>query len=822
MCIFGNRGRESLSDRILETMNPPTYCPQCNKEIPDKEEVSSIRDLLKQCGTLLKEGDAERAKEALESIQNVSFSHLYGKNCAVFSRSSGNEEADDLTSDIDNLFEGLVVRSRRDTSVVRLQLLYYHKYLIFESPESPNRADHIPPWGLDSLSVLELLRYLDPYSEDLRTKKRLLCVYDAIRERWWRRRVPADSPLREMDAADVEKLMFAIMEKGNEVLYFEPPPAAPCWLPNDEASAKINRRFLKHANANGSDKTRRQAIGYLEAPIPAPRLLEEGPFIRIVEMVLNLWYPEMASAKNPINADVICKAIRLVGLQRLKNISQIPENAIREFCFTIPFSLAIEPGDIALFLGTHPDMRLTDYDNEIRALLDEFDPELLAILWLQADSYNRNQIIYAFEKSDLRCARCNRRLPNKAERRWTGLTLEWLGHAGLFELYSREKSFCLCPEKDLGNSGDEQARWRRKRAKLVAAVVLKYPNLDRDRTHARDARFLLKTMTDLMNGKQLRNKTEGTLKRALRRFAEFGDKWLYDKKLEVPGQGEICLADMIDTPLFSDLLRPRSYDQYTGALGELVKMSRLLGQFIDPSQAKILYGSQYPIPRKAYDPDEAVWRRMADDDFNGDPWNDNYQDPDFPDDSSSDDFEFIGESDSPDPQWLALEEIMVAALVANPGMSDSELRDKVYWEHPEHRRNPWLQLHWYKTCDAFPLPGLLGIGGEPFSNGVGRHEFADLKSYIQAVLRGSQFAHHYLDRCMRRDIYDASDNHTDEGDLACSELRVLVKSGRAEPQTMQELEIMSCDELKAKVRENLKARLRAIGDRIALLCSALP
>src|ERR1035437_7837963 len=98
-----------------------------------------------------------------------------------------------------------------------------------------------------------------------------------------------------------------------------------------DASDKIGHRFKKHVNLNLSDKTRGQAIGYLVAPMPAPRLLEEGPFIRIVKMVLHLWHPEMVSAKNPITDDVIRNAIRLFGLQKLKHISQIPENAIIEF-----------------------------------------------------------------------------------------------------------------------------------------------------------------------------------------------------------------------------------------------------------------------------------------------------------------------------------------------------------------------------------------------------------------------------------------------------------------------------------------------------------
>lgn len=61
-------------------------------------------------------------------------------------------------------------------------------------------------------------------------------------------------------------------------------------------------------------------------------------------------------------------------------------------------------------------------------------------------------------------------------------------------------------------------------------------------------------------------------------------------------------------------------------------MSLVLGQFLDPSQAEHLYNSQCPIPRMEYDPDEAVWRRMFDDDFNGDPWAREYTEEDCYDD----------------------------------------------------------------------------------------------------------------------------------------------------------------------------------------------
>jgi hypothetical protein len=208
-------------------------------------------------------------------------------------------------------------------------------------------------------------------------------------------------------------------------------------------------------------------------------------------------------------------------------------------------------------------------------------------------------------------------------------------------------------------------------------------------------------MTDLMNGKRLRDETDGTLKRHLRRFIEFGNEWLYIKKLHVPGHGEICVANMIDIPLFSYLLGPHSFDEHRGAWGELLNMSCVLGQFLDPSQAEHLFNSQYPIPRKEYDPDEAVWRRMADDDFSGDPW------------------------------------------------------------APESTE---------------------------YDAGI---------DYLSEI--------------------DAYDPDEERAVLACLELQVILTNGRAELGTMQELEIMSYDELKAKVREHLKARLKAIGGRIALL-----
>ena len=64
---------------------------------------------------------------------------------------------------------------------------------------------------------------------------------------------------------------------------------------------------------------------------------------------------------------------------------------------------------------------------------------------------------------------------------------------------------------------------------------------------------------------------------------------------------------------------------------------------------------------------------------------------------------------------------------------------------------------------------------------------------------------------------DGYDTDEERDALVYLELRVILKNGRGEPETMQELETMSYDELKAKVHEDLNARLKAIGSRIAFL-----
>jgi len=202
---------------------------------------------------------------------------------------------------------------------------------------------------------------------------------------------------------------------------------------------------------------------------------------------------------------------------------------------------------------------------------------------------------------------------------------------------------------------------------------MKYPKLDRDPEHAREARFLLKIITDLMNGKRLRDESLG---RALRHFIKFGNKWLYYEKLEVRGYGECCLSDMIDTPLFSNMLNLPSDKQHRTALDELRRMLHLLGQICDPYPAKVLFDSRYPTPRKEYDPDEEVWRRMADEDFSGDPWAADLDDIDYDYIDSLSALDALDDS-SDDDDYFQLQ-VVLMECGAGPGlMSYDELKARV-------------------------------------------------------------------------------------------------------------------------------------------------
>jgi hypothetical protein len=360
----------------------------------------------------------------------------------------------------------------------------------------------------------------------------------------------------------------------------------------------------------------------------------------------------------------------------------------------------------------------------------------------------------------LLCGLCRRRLPCAEERRWVDVTRERLGQDGLEAEYAREKRFCVCPEKDLGRSGNEASQWRRKRMKLTAVLVVKSKKLERSPQDRRVANFVFKSMSDWVHGKRLR---DDNLERMLRRLRQLGDKVLYEWMI-TGNHREAILSEVLDIPLCRIVLKHnvRRYRQmfgnysprYRNELSRWAAMQELLGSLAhDSSFVVMLHNSQYPFPEMPpwfeTPIQESVRNRLYDEDFSGDPWDDGKQDPDLPHDFDYDYIDGLAEAEASDPKTFALEAEMEAASAAEPGMSDSELRDKVYWEHPEHRANPLLQIDWYKTCDALLIQGLLGIGGESLPVGVRYPEFVDLRNYIYGVLSGNRFALRSLDRYKR-------------------------------------------------------------------------
>ena len=107
-----------------------------------------------------------------------------------------------------------------------------------------------------------------------------------------------------------------------------------------------------------------------------------------------------------------------------------------------------------------------------------------------------------------------------------------------------------------------------------------------------------------------------------------------------------------------------------------------------------------------------------------------------------DGMEMVQEYDS---KLTALEEAEAEAEAEayEAGMSYSELREKVYWKHPELRAH--IGLEWYKTCDA--LPTLIQY---PKTAGL-----VDLRMYIWGVFTGNRFALGCYKRLENRRLRDA-------------------------------------------------------------------
>jgi hypothetical protein len=373
----------------------------------------------------------QKVKAYLEALWNICLPGLCGKNCAESWKES------DLSEDISELFANLVARrgmeavgegsqsndadewrlpiEKNKTSASKVNTRFKNRlpdtlevreflekhpefapskkkkqehvvrgssnedgYRVFKAPKSfyaPNPHLIIPPWSRDRETVMSLLAYLDSYSENQEKKQRFQSVYDAISHRWWQEPLPIDSPLRRMKSGSIDKLMFDIRNKGDEVLYLTPTPFGPRWSLRRAARDRIRRRFEKHFDLprkiEMASREKKCFVGYLAADMPAPRIMDEKPFIKIVKMVLHKWHLDSAYPDYPYTEAIIAKAIPLVAILKLRRITKITNDSIRAYFLRDALSRAVFPEEVALFLRDHPHMNLTSYDNEVRALADE-------------------------------------------------------------------------------------------------------------------------------------------------------------------------------------------------------------------------------------------------------------------------------------------------------------------------------------------------------------------------------------------------------------------------------------------------------------------
>jgi hypothetical protein len=257
--------------------------------------------------------------------------------------------------------------------------------LVFNAPKSYliPRPKKIPPWGSDRSAVMALLTYLDPYSENEEKKKTFLRKYEAISHKWWGERLAADSPLARMDAGSIDKLLFDVRKAGNEVLYMEPPPAGPCWLLNEEASERLDRRIKKHFKWAGGKKRqgeKRRVIGYLVAYKPAPHVIDKWPFIEMVKRVLKMQFGAARFPDDPFTDYMIEKAIVRLAVRNPEKINGITNAYVRAAVLENPLSLTITLEMIAGFVREHPGVNHDysedgGYEMRRRAFFDKYDPD---------------------------------------------------------------------------------------------------------------------------------------------------------------------------------------------------------------------------------------------------------------------------------------------------------------------------------------------------------------------------------------------------------------------------------------------------------------
>ena len=385
------------------------------------------------------------------------------------------------------------------------------------------------------------------------------------------------------------------------------------------------------------------------------------------------------------------------------------------------------------------------------------------------------------------CLLCGRRLPEKEELEWVFWAIERWGQQWIDDEDIKERfEFCVCPAEEPGRH--RGPKWLRNVLKIKVALALKYvstrehPLEGKHRKDIQEAKSILKLVTDQKDGKPLRD-DDG---KKVRRLIESADRYMYDLVAPENDDENLSLSDLIDRRDSSSLL-PSARRRISKK--ELLRTA--------PMTNRVVYGR--PVWQRSIIP-ERVCRRLYDENFNGDPWDDSYADPDFP--QASDDDPTIDVPPEYEFDEFALEGEIEAVAAAKPGMSESEIREKLYWELPEFRSV--IGIEWYKTCDAL-LPMPMDETRQRACSGLG--------SFIKFVLKGNPFAR-YAYGLTAEDTAQAARQAKSKRRLATSQER---GHNRESILGFKTASPNAEFRFRSKMYEDLKKRMNAIGSRIAFL-----
>jgi len=249
------------------------------------------------------------------------------------------------------------------------------------------------------------------------------------------------------------------------------------------------------------------------------------------------------------------------------------------------------------------------------------------------------------------CRDCKRFPPEREEQKLLNQATERCGRQWIADEDDREPfQFCVCPAKDFGRHRGPEWLGTIVKAKIALAVkyvsTREHPFEGKNRNDIQEAQYLFKLIMDRMDGKPLRDDDA----KKVRRLIEFADKYLFDRAAsEIDGK-YLSLSDLIDRGDYSSVL-PSSRRRISKK--ELLRTAALTNRLVYAQSVWL----RPIIP-------EEVCQRMFDEDFYGDPWDDSYEDPDFPRDA---DPANAGEDDGGfDLDDSALEAEMDAMADANP------------------------------------------------------------------------------------------------------------------------------------------------------------